>query len=53
MDAFRGDKILLRDGREVVLVDVDSESGWPIVEIPGKEIFTVNPVEIQEGWRVD
>jgi hypothetical protein len=52
-EAFRGDLILLCDGRQVKLQDIDTESGWPIVEIPGEGLVTLDPIEIQEGWSAE
>jgi hypothetical protein len=52
-EAFRGDTILLRDGHEFQIMDIDAESGWPIVEVPGIGLITIDPVYIQEGWNDD
>lgn len=45
--------ILLRSGAEVEMLGVDEDSGWPLIEIPGIGLVTVDPVEIQEGWNDD
>ena len=49
-ERFRGDTILLRDGTEVLFLDID-ERGWPIVQMPGGRIVPIAPVEVQEGWH--
>jgi hypothetical protein len=51
-EAFRGDTILLRDGTEFVVADMDPESGWPIVETK-IGLVAIDPVYIQEGWDHD
>jgi hypothetical protein len=51
--AFPGESILLRDGRSVLFAGVDTESGRPIVEMPGAGLIAIDPVLIQEGWRGD
>jgi hypothetical protein len=53
MPAFRGDLVMLRNGMQVPLLDIDAKSGWPIVEIPGQGLVAIDPVEIQEGWNDD
>lgn len=52
-EVFRGDTLLLRDGAEVVLVDIDTQSGWPIVQVSPTLIVAVDPVLVQEGWNYD
>jgi hypothetical protein len=49
-EAFRGDTIMLRDGTELVVADIDAGSGWPIVETK-VGLVAVDPVYIQEGWN--
>lgn len=51
-EVFRGDTILLRDGQEFTIADIDAESGWPIVETK-IGLVAIDPVYIQEGWDSD
>lgn len=52
-EAFRGDLLLLRDGTEVEVADIDAKSGWPIVQLPSGRLVAIDPITIQEGWGGD
>ena len=45
-----GDILTLRNGVRGVYVDIDEESGWPLVEVPGQGLVPIDPVTI-EDWE--